>query len=252
MAATLGVNLPSMEGSDANFVDILQSRWMGEQLLSTQFKFRIRRWRFGVEQDKFDTLYNYLDKRNQDKALKALFKIFKCSKDLKSKIILVSCETKSPSLSSQVVEKSLVLLEKFVMEKGRTRGGAKALFAEARLTDSRKEVDSAQDSLRKFAEENRNYSVSADPAVRLNGLRLEAELRLRQQILTTLALSYEQALMEEKNDVPIVNVLDHANLPIEKSSPTRSIYVIAGFLVVLIGMLCWQHRASLEAFLHAE
>jgi uncharacterized protein involved in exopolysaccharide biosynthesis len=64
------------------------------------------------------------------------------------------------------------------------------------------------------------------------GSRLETELKLRQQLVATLAVNREQALIEEKNDMPILNVLDPANLPIQKSKPARLIAVIIGMLGV--------------------
>jgi uncharacterized protein involved in exopolysaccharide biosynthesis len=71
--------------------------------------------------------------------------------------------------------------------------------------------------------------------VRLKGTRLEAELRLRTQVVTTLAIAREQALMEEKNDMPILNVLDVGNLPLEKSGPARSQTVVFVAIVISLG-----------------
>jgi uncharacterized protein involved in exopolysaccharide biosynthesis len=122
-------------------------------------------------------------------------------------------------------------------EKGRTRGGAKAAFAEARLLEARREMDEAEDASRRFLEVNRNYQSITDPAVRLRGARLENELRLRQQLVTTLAMNREQALLEEKNDIPILNVMDPADLPSDKSKPARSIIVLATTL--LVGAVAW-------------
>ena len=113
-------------------------------------------------------------------------------------------------------------------------------------------MDVAEDAYRRFLEGNRNYLNSADPSVRLKGLRLETELRLRQQLVTTLALNREQALLEEKNDIPILNVLDPANLPIEKSKPARSVIVLLVTLLVGFGTWVWQHREWISERLLAE
>ena len=63
------------------------------------------------------------------------------------------------------------------------------------------------------------------------------ELRLRQQLVSAIAMNREQALLEEKNDIPILNMLDPGNLPIEKSGPVRSKIVMALFL--LSGLAAW-------------
>jgi uncharacterized protein involved in exopolysaccharide biosynthesis len=61
-------------------------------------------------------------------------------------------------------------------------------------------------------------------------------------MVTSLALSKEQALMEEKNDIPIVNVLDPGNLPFEKSGPVRSSLVLMGFMLGFLGTLGWLKK----------
>lgn len=236
-AAAFGVSVPGGDSGDANFVDVLGSRWLKEQLLQTEFEFHTRSWRFGTEQAQKTTLYGYLGSKNMDRAISALGGILSSSRDLKSKVISIGAETQSPELSQLIVQRAGKLLETFLQDKGRTRGGAKAAFAEARLAESRHEMDQAEDNLRHFLEGNRNYLSSADPSVRLKGTRLETELRLRQQLVTTLAMNREQALLEEKNDIPILNMLDPANLPIEKSKPVRSTMVL--FSMILVGAVSW-------------
>ncbi|WLT31335.1 hypothetical protein [Geothrix sp. PMB-07] len=251
-AAAFGVSVPGGDSSDANFVDVLNSRWLREQLLQTEFQFHTRSWRFGAEKLETCSLYSYMDQKNMDRALKELSEILTSSRDLKSKVILISAETKSPELSQRIVQKAGKLLEIFLQEKGRTRGGAKAAFAEARLKDARGEMDEAEGLFRRFLEGNRNYLNSADPAVRLKGTRLETELRLRQQLVTTLAMNREQALLEEKNDVPILNILDPGNLPIEKSKPARSVIVILVAVLVGASGWVWLNREWVKARILAD
>jgi uncharacterized protein involved in exopolysaccharide biosynthesis len=251
-AAAFGVAVPGGEGNDANFVDVLNSRWLREQLLNTEFQYHTRSWRFGAERPEKGTLYAYVDEKNMDRAVKEMGKVVTATRDLKSKVITLSAETRSPELSQQVVQRAGKLLETFLQEKGRTRGGAKALFAEARLADARGEMDQAEEAFRRFLEGNRNYQTSGDPAVRLKGTRLENELRLRQQLVTTLAMNREQALLEEKNDIPILNLLDPGNLPIEKSRPARSIVVLLATLLVAVGGWTWLNRDWVRARLLAD
>lgn len=251
-AATLGVALPGSEGSDANFVDVLQSRWMAEQILATEFTFKARAWRFGPESERRTTLYSYLKARNIDRAVRKYLKIFHATRDLKTKVVRVTAETRSPDLSQQIVIRSVRLLEQFVQAKGRTKGGAKAIFAEARLKEARNDMDRAEGALRQFVTINRNYQSSGDPAVRLQGLRLEAELKFHQGLVMTLAVAREQALMEEKNDIPIVNLLDPGNLPEEKSRPARSWMVLGVFLASFATLLGWFNRDDLLEVLRAD
>jgi hypothetical protein len=251
-AAAFGVSVPGGDGNDANFVDVLNSRWLKEQLLQTEFQYHSRAWRFGAERLVQGTLYDYVDQKNMDRALKELGTVLSASRDLKSKVITLSAETKSPELSQLIVQRAGKLLEVFLQEKGRTRGGAKAAFAEARLKDARREMDEAEDAFRRFLEGNRNFQTSADPAVRLKGSRLETELRLRQQLVTAIAMNREQALLEEKNDIPILNMLDSGNLPIDKSKPSRSVIVLLVTLLTALGSWTWLNRDWVKARLLAD
>lgn len=241
-AAGLGVGLGIPGASDANFVDILDSRWLGEKLLMTNFRFRTRTWWFGKESVHQESLYDYLDEPNVDRALKALDKTMSVTRDFKTNIILLTAETRSPELSQQILHRATELLNIFVVENARTQGSEKAAFSGARLEDARKELDKAEKAFREFLESNRNYQMSLDPEVRLRGARLEAELSLRRQLMVTLAMNREQALLDAKNDIPIINVLDPGNLPIEKSGPPRGLIVLLSMLLAGLGNWTWMYR----------
>jgi len=248
-AAAFGVNVGGAGSSDANFLDILKSRWLKENLLNTPFSFHARSWRFGTARPRQETLYEYLKEKNIDRAVKALGGMFKAEKDQKTGIITVYAESKSPDLAQAVTRRATDLLNQFVVNNSRTRGSEKAAFAKARLKDARKEMDKAEEALLAFLETNRNYQMSGDPAVRLRGARLEAELTLRRQLVTTLAMNLEQSLLDAKNDLPIVNILDAGNLPIEKSRPFRSQIVLLMMLLSGIGAWAWGNRGWLKKHL---
>ncbi len=220
-AASMGVSIPGQDSADSAYVDILSSRFIREALLRTRFKFTVRSWYFGADQVRDQTLYEYLKKKNLDRAVQALKKRITVTRDLKTKLITLTVETESPQLSQQLVQCMVHLLDEFVMGKSQTRGGLKATFTDKRLTEARVEMAQAEDGFRAFLDINRNYLLSPDPAVRLRGIRLDNELKLRTQLVTTLAIAREQALLEEKNDMPILNILDGGNLPIDKSGPSR-------------------------------
>ncbi|HEU4952332.1 MAG TPA: Wzz/FepE/Etk N-terminal domain-containing protein [Holophagaceae bacterium] len=240
LAGAAGLSLPGADSSDAAYVDILNSRSLREALLQTRFRFHQRSWRFGAEQAKDETLQAYLDQPNLDGAVAALGEHVTVTRDLKTRLLTVAVETKSPELSQAAVQRLVALLNDFVTAKARTRGSEKAAFAEARLKDARAELDRAQAAFQRFLEANRNYALSADPTVKLEGARLEMEYRLQQQLVGVLAQNREQALLEAKNDLPILNVLDPGNLPIDKSGPARTPIVLFFLLFVTVGTYLLQ------------
>ena len=247
-AATVGVSFPGQDSPDAAYVDILNSRSLREALLQRRFKFSYRSWRFGALQTREQTLYDFLGRRNLDQATRALRERITITRDLKTKLLTLAVETESPELSQQVVQALVSLLDEFVVSKTQTRGGTKAAFAEKRLAEARREMAQAEQAFGAFLDSNRNFATSPDAAVRLKGVRLDNEFKLRTQIVTTLAIAREQALLEEKNDMPILNILDDGNLPYEKSRPNRGPVVISTTLGAMLLVFVIENRKKVRTF----
>lgn len=246
-AAVLGVGAGGQGGGDANYVDILNSRWLHEGLLNTKFKFHQQTWRFGADEPMERTLYDYLGIENQDRAVLAVDELVDASKDSKSNMITITAETRSPELSQALVHRAMALLNEFVVLNSRSRGREKASFARSRLQEAEQSRDQAETALKVFLRVNRSFGKSGDPDVLLSGQKLEVELALRRQLVATLAVNLEQALLDSKNDIPILNVLDAGNRPFEKSRPKRAIIVMVFALFSGLGVLAWQERVWLRS-----
>jgi uncharacterized protein involved in exopolysaccharide biosynthesis len=231
-AAAVGVAIPGQDSSDAAYVDIIKSRWMHKNLVQATYRFRTRSFLFLPWTQHEETLAQFFGTRSMDKAVAKVKNLVTVSRDLKTKLITVTVETPSPELSQQLAQNVTRALEGFVKEKAQTRGGNKAAFTAERLREAQGDYARAEQEFKAFLEVHRNYSTSAEPGIRLTGLRLENSLKLRQQVLTTLTLNYEQALLEEKNDMPILNTLDAGDLPTEKSGPSRFLLVVSALIIV--------------------
>ena len=241
-AGMLGLRISGQEGTDSSALDVLNSRWLGEKLLTTNFTYKLKRFGHSGFIEKRGTLFDYLRAKNIDSALLGLNSVLTTSRDQKTRLLSIIAETKSPELSQQVANRAIELLEEFNQMKGRTRGGFKVAFADSRLADGRKDMLNAEARLLSFSQGNRNYSSSSDPAVRLLGMRLEADLRLQQQLVTSLALNREQALMEEKNDIPIFNVLDSPAIPVIPSGPKRLRICFVILFLMVFGVEVYVRR----------
>lgn len=245
-AAAVGVAVPGQDSSDAAYVDIVKSRWMQKKLVQASYRFRTRGFLLLPWTQREETLYQYFRARNMDKAVDKMKNMVTVIRDLKTKLITITVETPSPELSQQVAQNVSQGLEGFVKEKAQTRGGNKATFTAERLREAQVDYARSEKGFKEFLDAHRNYATSSEPGIRLTGLRLENNLKLRQQVLTTLTLNYEQALLEEKNDMPILNILDEGDLPLEKSGPARSRIVII-FAIVAMGLtLLWGQRAWIQ------
>ncbi len=248
-ASALGISVPGQDSSDSAYVDILNSRPVREALLNTVYDFKIKYFYFDINRPRQETLYRYLQASNMDKAVMETRGFITISRDIKTKTLTIQVETQSPQLSQQIAKRLVQLLNDFLLTKSQTKGSVKAGFSEKRLQEGRAELDRAETALRVFLTVNRNYAVSPDPEVRLKGLRLENELKLQTQLVTSLALSREDALLQEKNDMPILNILDEGNLPLIKSRPKRATTALLLGVMAFLGTLGWSRRVQLKELL---
>jgi uncharacterized protein involved in exopolysaccharide biosynthesis len=249
-AAVLGVG--GGDDSSLAYIDIMKSRWVLERLLKSKHTYSEASWYFGSTRSKTMTLKEYLQTENQDKAIGKVKNIFDIQKDPKSGLITIVVTTTSPELSQQLAHEALSLTDDYLLKHSQTQAGAKAEFAIQRLKDAREEALQAEEGFRRFLMVNRNYQSSADPSIRLTGARLEADLSLKRQIVSSLAFSREQALLEQKDNIPVLNVLDEGHLPSEKSGPPRGLMVIATILLAGFSSWAWRHRQWIGAKLRSE
>lgn len=235
LAAAAGFSLPGSRGKDGNYTDILKSRWMAENLLNFQYTYDFKDWYFGRPIRRTGTLSEYFRARNLDQGIMALDPALKVSKDQKSNVVSISFVSKSPELSRQVTARAVGLLDKFLRENMQVVGINKLKFIDSRIQDCQGGLDALSAEFRDYTRKNKNYASTTDPDVRLRVLQLESNLALQRQLLNSLIVSREKSVLDSKNDMPNLTILDQASLPTEKSGPNRSLIVIySAFLELLI------------------
>lgn len=247
MAGLSGVG--GQSGDDQSYEDIIKSYWLEERLLNTQFEFHTHSWAFGEWKPQRMTLYQYLDKKNMDSAMDSLANVVLLTRDFKTQLLTVSAVTQSKDLSQQVAHRTVDLLNEFLVAKLKVKGANRAAFSKERLAEAKAEQAKAEEEFRNFLENNRTYPNSPDPTVRLRGNHLETELKMRQQITSTLAMNLEQALLDQSNNQPVLNVLDYGNLPENKSWPSRVKLTLIIFLLTTFAAWGWSNRREIRLWL---
>lgn len=244
-AASFGVNIGS-DDSSSTYVDILKSRWVCERLLNEEFTFTNRTWYFAKPKPRKARLLDVIKAKNIDRGIAQMQEILQVQRDLKTGLITLKATAPSPELSQGIAQKAINLLDHYIQTQSKTQSIAKAEFTGQRLKEAQAGAIIAEKAFRDFLQENRNYLNTPDPKIRLCGIRLEAEYTMRRQLVSNLAISYEQSLIDQKDDMPIINVLDGGNLPIEKSRPKRSLFVAYAFILAGALAWCWPNRTTLK------
>lgn len=235
VAAALGAG--NAGDSSINYVDILRSRWVGERLLRKTYNFQMGWGRFGSASPRTETLLDYLGKSTMDEGMEVLPSVMRVTRDMQSGVVTLSVETRSPMLSQQVAQDASALLQTYLSTQRQTKGGNKAKFIQGRLAEAQREYGRAEGDFEQFLISNRNFRMTPDPTIRLQGETLQADLLLRRQVVTELTLNLEQALQQEKDDTPVLSILDPGELPTDKSHPARLFLVLV--VMILVGGMSW-------------
>ncbi|MCH7690348.1 MAG: hypothetical protein IIA17_04805 [candidate division Zixibacteria bacterium] len=220
----LGSLMQASENSSAIYPKILSSRLISERILGQTFAFTHK------GEAKSMTLLDYTEAANSDKALLKLNKIVGINLDRRTGFITLSATTTYPELSAKVVHSYLDHLEDYNINHRQSKAKENERFIASRLTESKKDLSKAESELETFRNKNLNYMTSQDPALQKELSGIEREVTVKEAIFLTLTKKHELAKLESVKDVPIVQVLDKGSVPITKTSPKRSLYMMAAFI----------------------
>lgn len=241
------------EGPTVIYADILRSRRLAEQLLLGAYDYRLRSWRFGRARPVHGTLLAYLGVPSLDRGMGALTGMMAVQRDLKSGLLTLRVDSRSPELSRAVVTRATAGLGAILVELSRTAGENKARFTLARLEEVKGRYQELGRAFEGFQDTHRNWERSPAPNLRFQGSRMREELDLWRQVVTNLTLNHEQALLEAQNDTQTLLLLDPGNLPVEKSKPARALMVFAAMCAAGVGSWVYHNRTLVhDRFLAKE
>ncbi len=135
-------------------------------------------------------------------------------------------------LAQQIAQNMVTQLDLYNLETRRSQATAERNFIEARLAESRLALSGAEDQLRAFRDNNRQYASSA--TLSLENDRLQRQVAMRQQLYTALSQAYEQARIAEVRDIPAISIVEPPELP---NSPDTAYGMRNTLLGAIAGML---------------
>jgi uncharacterized protein involved in exopolysaccharide biosynthesis len=232
----LGASNQAADNSSALFPNVLESRLISEKILQRKYSFNFKSRPMSL------TMNEYIDAANIDRTIKKLHKLVKVTADKKTGVIAIAVTTKYPELSAAVVHAYLEELDDYNIHHRQSAARENQKFTTRRLEEIKSELASAEDTLRSFKQSNMNYMISSDPGLQLELSRLQREVDIKAALYLTMAQQNESARVDAVKDVPIVQILDRGGIPIEKTSPHRSIYLLGalfGSLFVAIILSLW-------------
>lgn len=150
----------------------------------------------------------------------------------KTGIISLSVTTFSPELSLQIAENLLEQVNVYNLAARQQQAVAEREFAERQVDEKQGELRVAEQALENFLEGNRQYRSS--PQLTLEYGRLQRRVDMRNQIYTSLLQGYEAARIEEVKDLPVINIIEPPELPLDPDRRGGARKTLIGLIVGLV------------------
>lgn len=242
-AADLGLPLPTTSaGQSPQFYEsVVRARGLLQAAVETEYIFNVGDAADGeVRRGTLVELYGKDDPDPQqgvEDAIDQLDEDLSTVADANIGTITIAVRTRWPDLSRVVAERLLELVDEFDSETRQTRAAAEKVFVGARLESARDELFVMEDSLQSFLEANRRYESS--PELNFEADRLRRRVSLREQVVSSLAVAYEEARVEEVRDTPVLTVVDAPRFPVEADSRGLILKALIAFILALLAGSAW-------------
>jgi uncharacterized protein involved in exopolysaccharide biosynthesis len=125
-------------------------------------------------------------------------------------MVTARVRTESPYVSLQIAERLLEGLNHFNLITRQSQAREERRFTEGRLEAARASLRAAEDVLQRFLQVNREFAEA--PALMFQRDRLQREVLLQQQVVTSLAQRYEENRIREVRDTPVITIVDAPSL----------------------------------------
>ncbi len=231
LAAQFGIAVPGGgSSSPAFYADVLQSRTLRDQVLLADYA-NPRTANADESASLLDILGIAGDNETErlEEGREELDESIAVRVDDETGVVSVSVETRYQSLSADVANQFIGLLNRFNLETRQSSAQERRQFIEGRLGEAAAELHAAEEALQGFLERNRQYQGSPDLIFQFE--RLQRQVTIKQEVLTTLRRQYEEARIQEVNDTQVITVIDRAVPPDQRSSPRRALSVALAFLL---------------------
>jgi len=154
-------------------------------------------------------------------------------------VVTVNVRTRSPYVSLAIARQLLSGLGEYNLVTRQSQARQERVFTESRLNDARAALRVAEDELQRFLVNNRQTDF---PALTFQRERLQREVDLRQQIVTSLAQKYEENRIREVRDTPVLTLIELPDLASRADPRLRVLILLIGIaggltLGVLVALL---------------
>lgn len=176
--------------------------------------------------------------------LNSMIEVITVIVDDETGLVTIGAELEEPLVTAQVAQKTVELLQKYIIEYKTGQATQNLDFIEARLIEKKNEFEKTREALFEYRDRNRNI-IEERTNIRYQELSDAYNLALR--VYQNLAEQKEQAEIAVKKDTPAFSIIEPVKVPLEKSAPKRSIILVVsvflgGFIGIglVFGSMIWR------------
>lgn len=167
---------------------------------------------------------------------------------LETGVVTYSVVAADPHLAQQIAATVLERVGAFDLETRQSQARSERIFAEERLEELKSELRTAEDELRQFLDENRNFQNS--PSLLFQHERLMRSVQLRQELAVSMAEAFENARIDEVRNTPVITLIQPPRVPATRRPKRRPVKVIMALVMGgIVGILAAFAR---EYFLQVD
>jgi len=149
-----------------------------------------------------------------------------------TKVVSLSYSSGEPELSAAIVNAFLEELITYNQDIRDTKAKQNREFIEDRLEENRKLLKKAETELADFTSKNKKI-VTSDLEIELD--RLKRNVKVQEEVYVMLKKQLELAKIEEQEKKLVIEILEKASAPLDKSSPrTKRTVILAGFVSLFL------------------
>ncbi len=154
--------------------------------------------------------------------------------NIETGLVTVYCKMDERILAAQVTQRTLELLQKYIIEYKTEQARGNLEFIKERLDEKKAEFEQKREAFLQYSDRNRNV-VEERTDVRFQELSDAYELAL--EVYRNLAQQREQAELSVKKETPAFSVIEPAKIPVKRDSPRRgAIMIVTTFLGGIVGI----------------
>jgi uncharacterized protein involved in exopolysaccharide biosynthesis len=230
LARQFGINL-GRQGSGYSsyfYALLIETRELLGSVMSAEYR--------PARSDAVGSLWELWKVKDFERGVRALRRNLTVRVDRVTEVVSVDVRNRDPAVSEQILGHILAQLHQFNLEVRRSQAQAEAQFVQERLAEAQNELRIAEDSLQRFLRRNRQFNQS--PELLFEHDRLQREVGLRQEIVTGMHRSMEQARIDAVRDTPVLTTIatgENSVRPVRRYLIMR--LIVGGLVGLALGFL---------------